>query len=107
MVPQVDDQSVGANVTSAMSRDTYSHASLQTATLPRRQRAGKEKHPGARGGGENYPQVVPTLISRPTVVEAAGNKPKLIREYVGRVNSDTSAISIAVMQSPVGWIEPC
>jgi quercetin dioxygenase-like cupin family protein len=50
--------------------------------------------------------VVPTLISTPTVVEAAGNKPKRIREYVGRVNSDTSAISIAVMQSPVGWIEP-
>ena len=40
------------------------------------------------------------------MVEAAGNKPKLIREYVGQVNSDTSAISIAVMQSPVGWIEP-
>jgi mannose-6-phosphate isomerase-like protein (cupin superfamily) len=49
---------------------------------------------------------VPTLISSPTVVEAAGNKPKLIREYVGRVNSDTTGLSIAHMQSPTGWLEP-
>ena len=49
---------------------------------------------------------VPTLIPSPTVVEAAGNKPKLIREYVGRVNSDTSGLSIAHMQSPTGWVEP-
>ena len=48
----------------------------------------------------------PTLITRPTIVEAAGNKPKIIREYVGRVNSDTSALSIAHMQSPGGWLEP-
>jgi mannose-6-phosphate isomerase-like protein (cupin superfamily) len=39
-------------------------------------------------------------------VQAAGNKPKLIREYVGRVNSDTTGLSIAHMQSPNGWIEP-
>ncbi|HLZ31093.1 MAG TPA: cupin [Chloroflexota bacterium] len=49
---------------------------------------------------------MPTLIPSPTVVEAAGNKPKLIREYVGRVNSDTSGLSIAHMQSPGGWVEP-
>ena len=49
---------------------------------------------------------VPTLIPAPTVVEAAGNKPKLIREYVGRVNSDTTGLSIAHMQSPTGWLEP-
>src|SRR5690349_23660735 len=49
---------------------------------------------------------VPTLISGPTVVEAAGNKPKLIREYVGRVNSQTASVSVAHMQSPPGWVEP-
>jgi mannose-6-phosphate isomerase-like protein (cupin superfamily) len=49
---------------------------------------------------------VPTLIPSPTVVQAAGNKPKLIREYVGRVNSDTSGLSVAHMQSPTGWLEP-
>ena len=54
----------------------------------------------------NYALRVPTLIPSPTVVEAAGNKPKLIREYVGRVNSDTAGLSIAHMQSPTGWIEP-
>ncbi len=49
---------------------------------------------------------MPTLISSPTVVEAAGNKPKLIREYVGRVNSKTDTVSIALMSSPSGWVEP-
>jgi mannose-6-phosphate isomerase-like protein (cupin superfamily) len=49
---------------------------------------------------------MPTLIPSPTVVEAAGNKPKLIREYIGRVNSDTPDLSIAHMQSPTGWVEP-
>jgi ethanolamine utilization protein EutQ len=48
----------------------------------------------------------PTLISQPTRVQAAGNKPKLIDEYIGRVNSDTSAVSIAHMRSPGGWQEP-
>ena len=48
----------------------------------------------------------PTLIQRPTRVQAAGNKPKLIDEYIGRVNSATSAISIAHMRSPGGWQEP-
>jgi mannose-6-phosphate isomerase-like protein (cupin superfamily) len=49
---------------------------------------------------------VPTLIAKPTRVEAAGNKPKLIDEYVGRVNSATSTTSIAHMRSPGGWQEP-
>jgi mannose-6-phosphate isomerase-like protein (cupin superfamily) len=49
---------------------------------------------------------VPTLIPAPTRVEAAGNKPKLIDEYVGRVNSETSAASVAHMRSPGGWLEP-
>uniref|UniRef100_A0A7C2P268 Cupin n=1 Tax=Schlesneria paludicola TaxID=360056 RepID=A0A7C2P268_9PLAN len=49
---------------------------------------------------------MPTLIASPTQITAAGNKPKLIREYVGRVNSKTSAVSVAHMQSPSGWVEP-
>jgi ethanolamine utilization protein EutQ len=49
---------------------------------------------------------MPTLISAPTRVTAAGNKPKLIDEYIGRVNSATSALSVAHMRSPGGWIEP-
>jgi ethanolamine utilization protein EutQ (cupin superfamily) len=49
---------------------------------------------------------MPTLISRPTVIEAAGNRPKLIEEYFGRVNSGTAAVSIARMRSPGGWVEP-
>ncbi len=46
------------------------------------------------------------LIPSPTTIEAAGNKPKLIEEFVGRVNSDTSGLSIARMKSPAGWVEP-
>jgi mannose-6-phosphate isomerase-like protein (cupin superfamily) len=49
---------------------------------------------------------VPTLISRPVRVESAGNKPKLIDEYIGRVNSGSSAVSVAHMRSPGGWHEP-
>jgi quercetin dioxygenase-like cupin family protein len=49
---------------------------------------------------------MPTLISQPTRVEAAGNKPKLIDEYIGRVNSGTSQVSVAHMRSPEGWVEP-
>lgn len=49
---------------------------------------------------------MPTLISAPTRVTAAGNKPKLIDEYIGRVNSATSAASVAHMRSPGGWQEP-
>jgi quercetin dioxygenase-like cupin family protein len=46
------------------------------------------------------------LIEKPTRIEAAGNKPKLIDEFIGHVNSATAALSIARMQSPGGWIEP-
>jgi mannose-6-phosphate isomerase-like protein (cupin superfamily) len=49
---------------------------------------------------------MPTFISAATVVEAAGNKPKRIEEFVGRVNSATASVSVARMQSPGGWIEP-
>lgn len=47
-----------------------------------------------------------TLITKPTRVESAGNKPKTIDEFVGRVNSQTSSVSIARMHSPAGWKEP-
>lgn len=46
------------------------------------------------------------LIAQPTVIESAGNKPKLIEEFFGRVNSGTTAVSIARMRSPGGWVEP-
>src|SRR5690349_3882085 len=49
---------------------------------------------------------MPTFIAAPAVIEAAGNKPKLIEEYIGRANSGTSAVSVAKMTSPGGWIEP-
>lgn len=49
---------------------------------------------------------MPTLISQPTQITAAGNKPKVIREYIGRVNSKTDAVSVAHMTSPSGWVEP-
>ena len=45
-------------------------------------------------------------IEKPTVIAAAGNLPKRIAEYVGRVNSGTAALSIAHMTSPAGWQEP-
>ena len=49
---------------------------------------------------------MPTFIQQPTIVQAAGNKPKIIEEYIGRVNSKTEAVSIARMKSPSGWVEP-
>ena len=49
---------------------------------------------------------MPKLIKEPTTIESAGNKPKIIREYVGKVNSETSDVSVAHMRSPSGWIEP-
>ena len=49
---------------------------------------------------------MPTLIPAPVRVEAAGNKPKLIDEYVGRLASGHAAVSVAHMRSPGGWIEP-
>ena len=49
---------------------------------------------------------MPRLITSPSRVEAVGNKPKLIDEYVGRVNSGDPGVSIAHMRSPGGWVEP-
>jgi ethanolamine utilization protein EutQ len=49
---------------------------------------------------------MPTLISEPKRIEAAGNKPKLIDEYIGRVNTGTAQVSVAHMRSPGGWQEP-
>ena len=46
------------------------------------------------------------LITQPTVVQAAGNKPKQIEEFVGRVNTGEESMSIARMVSPGGWVEP-
>ena len=49
---------------------------------------------------------MPILIENAKRIEAAGNKPKLIDEYVGRVNSGTAEVSVAQMRSPAGWVEP-
>ena len=51
-------------------------------------------------------ETMPTLISQPTRIQAAGTKAKLIDEYIGRVNSKTPALSVAHMRSPEGWSEP-
>jgi mannose-6-phosphate isomerase-like protein (cupin superfamily) len=49
---------------------------------------------------------MPTLVAQPTRIRAAGNKPKLIDEYIGRVNTQTPTLSVAHMRSPQGWEEP-
>lgn len=49
---------------------------------------------------------MPKLIDTPTIIEAAGNKPKRIEEFVGKVNTKSSEISVAKMTSPGGWVEP-
>ena len=49
---------------------------------------------------------MPRLIAQPTVIAAAGNKPKRIEEYAGRVNSAHASVSVAKMTSPSGWVEP-
>jgi ethanolamine utilization protein EutQ (cupin superfamily) len=49
---------------------------------------------------------MPELIDGPSRVEAAGSKPKLIDEFVGRVNTGEARVSVARMQSPEGWVEP-
>jgi len=49
---------------------------------------------------------MPRLIEAPTVIEAAGNKPKRIEEFAGRVNSGHESVSVARMKSPSGWLEP-
>lgn len=49
---------------------------------------------------------MPMLISKPARIPGDGNKPKIIDEFIGRVNSKTAGVSIAKMQSPCGWTEP-
>lgn len=49
---------------------------------------------------------MPQLLAKPTVIEAAGNVPKRIEEYAGRVNSGDAHVSVARMVSPEGWVEP-
>ena len=49
---------------------------------------------------------MPTLVAQPTRIRAAGTKPKLIDEFIGRVNTKTSGVSVAHMRSPQGWEEP-
>ena len=49
---------------------------------------------------------MPRLIAQPTVIAPAGNKPKQIQEFAGRVNSGHSDVSVARMVSPPGWLEP-
>jgi ethanolamine utilization protein EutQ len=49
---------------------------------------------------------MPTLVAQPTRVSGAGTKPKLIDEYIGRVNTKTAGLSVAHMRSPQGWEEP-
>ncbi|MFT5315804.1 MAG: quercetin dioxygenase-like cupin family protein [Candidatus Krumholzibacteriia bacterium] len=49
---------------------------------------------------------MPRLINTPTVIEAVGNKPKIIEEYVGHVNSGHANVSVARMVAPEGWLEP-
>ena len=49
---------------------------------------------------------MPTLIPSPTVIESAGNMPKRIEEYAGRINTGQTAMSVARMKSPAGWQEP-
>lgn len=49
---------------------------------------------------------MPTLVTKPTRITAAGTKPKLIDEYIGRVNTQTAGLSVAHMRSPQGWEEP-
>lgn len=49
---------------------------------------------------------MPRLVTEPSIIEAAGTKPKRIEEFVGRVNSGHTNLSVARMRSPEGWVEP-
>ena len=62
--------------------------------------------PKHRDGHPTPDTVLPYLIESPTVIQSAGNMPKRIEEFAGRVNSGHQAVSIARMTSPPGWIEP-
>lgn len=49
---------------------------------------------------------MPIKIEAPSIISAVGNKPKIIEEFIGNVNSKTNSVSIAKMTSPCGWVEP-
>jgi mannose-6-phosphate isomerase-like protein (cupin superfamily) len=78
------------------------------AFAPRR--AGGKRRRGRWGGGNRSVYgilaIMPELIPGPSRVTAAGQPPKLIDEYVGRVNTSQNGVSIAHMRSPAGWAEP-
>jgi ethanolamine utilization protein EutQ len=76
----------GGEFSSELSAELHSYDQQRSASLPKPD--------------------MPTLIPQPTRIQSAGNKPKLIDEYIGRVNSQTSSASVAHMRSPSGWIEP-
>src|SRR5262245_52833239 len=54
----------------------------------------------------HYTHVMPRMINGPTVIQAAGNRPKRIEEYAGRINTGQQGVSVARMRSPEGWEEP-
>jgi mannose-6-phosphate isomerase-like protein (cupin superfamily) len=61
---------------------------------------------GQRNAKQKIGEFMAIKIEKPSVIQAAGNQPKRIEEFVGLVNSGTAQVSIARMQSPSGWIEP-
>jgi mannose-6-phosphate isomerase-like protein (cupin superfamily) len=71
-----------------------------------RRTQGVRLKPDATYLGDYNVQPMPRLIAGPTVVAAAGNKPKRIEEFAGHVNSGHSGVSVARMVSPEGWVEP-
>lgn len=80
---------------------------MRVNTLGQRQDAYRLRYPHARMVGAPFPiNMMANFISQPTVLQAAGQPPKTIEEFVGRVNSQTAATSIARMKSPPGWSEP-
>lgn len=82
------------------------HKIYFSATMTSRNRAPQGKTVGnIKNQGKNR-IAMPTLVLTPTKITAAGNKPKLIEEYIGRVNSRTASVSVARMRSPAGWVEP-
>ena len=52
------------------------------------------------------PRIMPTFIASPVRIASAGNKPKIIQEFIGHVTSQTAGVSVAKMRSPSGWVEP-
>jgi mannose-6-phosphate isomerase-like protein (cupin superfamily) len=55
---------------------------------------------------KNKGNKMPIKVEKPTIIKSADNKPKEIKEYIGRINSNTDEVSVAQMKSPAGWIEP-